>query len=56
MIKLFDLDIKQLKKIMKPELYIGRAASQVEEFLKEYVRPILEAEKDLLGLDVELKV
>ena len=34
----------------------GRAPQQVEDFLKDYVEPVLEANKDLLGIEVEINV
>lgn len=52
----FDMDIDQLKAVLKPENYTGRAASQVTDFLNEYVKPILSANKDVLGEVSELKV
>lgn len=52
----FMLDIDELKSIMKPESYIGRAPRQTEEFVNEVVRPILEENKELLGVKVELSV
>jgi len=52
----FDLDEKELKNIMKPSLYIGRAAEQVEEFIITEVNPILEKEKYSPGEDVKLDV
>jgi adenylosuccinate lyase len=39
--KAFGLDMKKLKLVLKPELYIGRAKEQVEEYLKSEVRPVL---------------
>ena len=41
---------------MDPKAFTGRAPQQVEEFLDEYIRPVLEANKDILGEKVELKV
>jgi len=52
----FMLDIDELKSIMKPESYIGRAPQQTEEFITEVVNPILEENKELLGMKVELSV
>lgn len=52
----FMLDIDELKSIMKPESYIGRAPQQTEEFIKEVVQPILDANKDDIGVKVELSV
>jgi adenylosuccinate lyase len=39
--KSFNLTIKQLKTIMNLSIYIGRSIEQVEEYLKEYIKPIL---------------
>lgn len=52
----FMLDMDELKSIMKPESYIGRAPQQTEEFITEVVNPILEENKELLGVKVELSV
>ena len=52
----FNLDIDALKAILKPENYVGRAPQQTEEFITEVVNPILEANKELLGVKVELNV
>ncbi|MEY8337189.1 adenylosuccinate lyase [Lachnospiraceae bacterium 62-35] len=52
----FGLSLEELKKAMEPSRYVGRAPKQVEEFLKEVVNPILEANKDLLGLTAEITV
>lgn len=37
----FALNLEQLREILKPELYTGRASSQVKEFLEEHVKPVL---------------
>ena len=52
----FGLSLKELEKCMEPSLYIGRAPRQVEEFLSEIVRPILEDNKDVLGMKAEITV
>ena len=39
-----------------PKMYIGRANVQVDEFLEEHIEPILEQNKELLGVTVELNV
>ena len=41
---------------MKPENFVGRAPEQVEDFLNEYVKPVLEKNKELLGIKVEINV
>lgn len=52
----FGVTLDELKDIMKPELYVGRAPQQTEEFVEEFIRPIVEKYSDLLGLNVEIKV
>ena len=52
----FGLTMEDLKKAMEPSLYVGRAPRQVEEFLAEIVKPILEANKDVLGMKAEISV
>ena len=52
----FDLTEDELHDILKPEKYIGRSKEQVEEFLAEYIAPILQKNKACLGLHVELNV
>lgn len=54
--KSFNLDIEDIKKVLKPENYIGRAKEQTEEFIKEYVDPVLLENKELLGVEFELTV
>ena len=41
---------------MRPERYIGRAPEQVEEFLRDFVRPLLEENRELLGMKAEIKL
>ena len=52
----FNITLEELKELMKPELYIGRAPGQVEDFIREDVAPVIEKNKDLLGIDVEINV
>ena len=52
----FGVTLDQLKAIMKPELYVGRAPQQTEEFVENYIKPITEKYSDLLGMNVEIKV
>jgi adenylosuccinate lyase len=41
---------------MEPSRFIGRAPEQVDELLADHVRPLLEANRDLLGMTAEVKV
>ncbi len=52
----FNLDIDALKAILKPENYVGRAPQQTEEFIDNVVQPILDENKELLGMTAELSV
>ncbi len=52
----FDMTEEQIMAVMKPENFVGRAPEQVEEFLAEVVRPILDANKDLIGMKAEINV
>ena len=52
----FGLSLEELKKCMEPSRYVGRAPKQVEEFLTEVVGPILDANKDILGMTAEINV
>ena len=42
--------------LTKPELYVGRAPRQVEVFLRDVVRPVLDAHKEELGVTAEINV
>lgn len=52
----FGLSEEEINAVMKPENFIGRAPQQVEDFLKDYVSPILEKNKELLGVEVKIEV
>lgn len=52
----FNLSLDDLKKTMEPSRYVGRAKEQVDAFLGQVVKPILEEYKDLLGVKAEINV
>ena len=52
----FNMTKEEILATMEPENFIGRAPQQTADFLEETVKPILEANKDLLGIDVEINV
>lgn len=52
----FGLTLEELQKTMNPSKYVGRAPEQVEEFLAEVIRPILDENKELLGMSAEIQV
>ena len=41
---------------MEPIHFVGRAPKQVEEFLRDCVKPVLEENKAILGEQADLKV
>ena len=52
----FDLTLEELEGYMKPGDYTGRSARQVAGYLEKEVRPLLDANKDLLGLRAQIRV
>ena len=52
----FQITKEELEEAMNPALYIGRTDKQVDEFLQGVVNPILERNKDLLGIKAEINV
>ena len=52
----FPMGLEELQASMEPAKYVGRAASQVKEFVEEVVNPILEQNKDILGVKAEINV
>lgn len=53
---MFNVTREEIEEFLVPELYVGRAPEQTEEFLNEFIKPILEANKELLGEKAELSV
>lgn len=54
--KSIALEREDIERLMNPSDYIGRAPEQVEEFISDYIAPILEEFSDELGLETELTV
>ena len=52
----FNLSLEDLQKSMDPLKYVGRAPRQVEVFLRDVVNPVLEANKEVLGMKAEINV
>ena len=52
----FPMSLEELKESMNPARYVGRAPSQVTEFITKEVRPVLKERQDMLGLTPEIKV
>ena len=52
----FNMTLEELQKSMEPSRYVGRAPRHVDNFLKNVVNPILEENKELLGVKAEILV
>lgn len=52
----FNLTLDELKQTMDPAKYTGRAPIQVEAYLRDVIRPLLEKNEDVLGMKAEIHV
>ncbi|MCI7097988.1 MAG: adenylosuccinate lyase [Lachnospiraceae bacterium] len=52
----FGLNLEDLQKSMDPSRYTGRAKEQVEEFLADVIQPVLDENKEILGVKAEINV
>jgi adenylosuccinate lyase len=52
----FPLGKEELAASMDPKKYVGRAPYQVAKYLENVVNPVLEANKDILGMTAEINV
>ena len=52
----FNMTLEELQKTMEPSRYIGRSKEQVDAFLTKVIAPILEENKELLGIKAEIHV
>ena len=52
----FNMTLEELQNNMDPAKYVGRAPIQVEAFLKNVIQPVLDANKELLGVTAEITV
>lgn len=52
----FGLSLEDVQGLLNPQDYIGRSAEQTEEFIEEYIKPIIEEGKDYINGEVELRV
>ena len=52
----FNMTLEELQKTMDPTKYTGRSEEQVEEFIRDVINPVLEENKELLGLTAEINV
>ncbi len=54
--KMFKLTLGEIESILDPMNFVGRAPEQVEEFISQHIKPILEENINFIGIKVELKV
>ncbi len=52
----FNMSSEDLQKTMDPARYVGRSREQVDAFLKNVIRPVLEENRELLGIKAEIHV
>ena len=52
----FGLSRDEIMALLKPENYTGRSANQVEEFIRDFIDPVIEKNRDSISEGAELKV
>ena len=52
----FGMSKEEIEALLEPKNFVGRAPQQTEEFLAEVVQPILDSNKDILGMVAEINV
>ena len=52
----FGLSLEELQATMDPAKYVGRSREQVDNFLKNFIQPVLDKNKELLGVKAEINV
>ena len=52
----FGLTREELEAKMNPADYVGRSPRQVEVYLRDFVKPVLDANKELLGATGDVNV
>lgn len=52
----FNMTLEDLQKTMEPSRYVGRSVEQVDAFLAKVIRPVLEENRELLGVKAEITV
>lgn len=53
---IFPMDMAELEKLMDPVKFVGRSVQQVEEYNRDFIQPLLDTEKEALGLHAEIHV
>lgn len=53
---MFGITKEEILATLKPEQFTGRSEEQVTEFLNDFIKPVLDANRDVLGEKAELSV
>lgn len=53
---IFPMDMVELEKLMDPVKFVGRSVQQVEEYNRDFIQPLLDSEKETLGMHAEIHV
>ncbi|MCI9292819.1 MAG: adenylosuccinate lyase [Erysipelotrichaceae bacterium] len=53
---IFPMDKEELNALMDPVKFVGRSVQQVEEYNQDIIQPMLDKEKDALGMQAEINV
>ncbi len=53
---MFMITKEEILATLQPEHFTGRSAEQVDEFLKDFIQPVLDANRNILGEKAELSV
>ena len=52
----FGMDREKLESLMDAKNFIGCAEQQTEDYIREQVQPILDANQDIIGMTAEINV
>ena len=52
----FNMSLEELQETMDPAKYTGRAKEQVEAYLSKVIKPMLDANSDILGMHADINV
>ena len=53
---MFGVTLEELQSKLDPMKYVGRSKEQVDEYLADVIKPILDANKEELGMKAEINV
>lgn len=54
--KTFALSEKELRELLNPELFVGRAPEQVREFLQNYINPLLKRYEGIQNYNLDIQI